>query len=141
MLYDRWRRIARAHSDQLALFEIVGARRWTFGELFSAADNQLQRSHPIEFPQHASVDFVFSVLRAWRDGSIVCPLEVGQNQPGVSHSYPPGIVHLKMTSATTGKPRLVAFTAEQLIADADNIVASMGLRLDWPNLGIISLAH
>jgi acyl-coenzyme A synthetase/AMP-(fatty) acid ligase len=35
----------------------------------------------------------------------------------------------------------VAFTTEQLAADADNIVATMGLRAEWPNLGVISLAH
>ena len=51
------------------------------------------------------------------------------------------IVHLKPTSATTGGARFVAFTAEQLAADAENIVATMGLRPDWPNLGVISLAH
>jgi acyl-coenzyme A synthetase/AMP-(fatty) acid ligase len=27
------------------------------------------------------------------------------------------------------------------MADAENIVATMGLRADWPNLGVISLAH
>src|SRR5204863_4900590 len=42
---------------------------------------------------------------------------------------------------TTGVPRLVAFTAPQLMADAGNIVQTMGLRPDWPNLGVISLAH
>jgi acyl-CoA synthetase (AMP-forming)/AMP-acid ligase II len=36
---------------------------------------------------------------------------------------------------------LVAFTAEQLAADAENISQTMGLRRDWPNLGCISLAH
>lgn len=46
-----------------------------------------------------------------------------------------------MTSATAGTARLVAFTADQLAADADNIVATMGLRADWPNLGVISMAH
>ncbi len=46
-----------------------------------------------------------------------------------------------MTSATGGAPRMVAFTGEELVADADNIVATMGLRPDWPNLGVISLAH
>ena len=49
--------------------------------------------------------------------------------------------HLNITSATTGAPRTIAFTGEQLAADADNIVATMGLRPDWPNLGAISLAH
>ncbi len=54
---------------------------------------------------------------------------------------PKGCVHLKWTSATTGHARLIAFTAEQLAADAAQIVAAMGLRPDWPNLGVISLAH
>lgn len=36
---------------------------------------------------------------------------------------------------------MVAFTEEQLAADADNIVVTMGLRADWPNLAAISLAH
>jgi acyl-CoA synthetase (AMP-forming)/AMP-acid ligase II len=53
----------------------------------------------------------------------------------------PPIVHLKCTSATTGAARVIAFTAEQLAADAENIVATMGLRPDWPNLGVISMAH
>jgi long-chain acyl-CoA synthetase len=35
----------------------------------------------------------------------------------------------------------VAFTAEQLMADAENIIATMNLRTDWPNLGVISMAH
>jgi acyl-CoA synthetase (AMP-forming)/AMP-acid ligase II len=48
---------------------------------------------------------------------------------------------LKTTSATTGAPQHVAFTEEQLIADAENIATTMGLRADWPNLGVISLAH
>jgi acyl-CoA synthetase (AMP-forming)/AMP-acid ligase II len=54
---------------------------------------------------------------------------------------PEGCVHLKLTSATTAAARLVAFTAEQLAADAAQIVAGMGLRANWPNLGVISLAH
>jgi acyl-CoA synthetase (AMP-forming)/AMP-acid ligase II len=52
-----------------------------------------------------------------------------------------GIVHLKLTSATTGDSRLVAFNSSQLLADSDNIVRTMGLRPDWPNLGVVSLAH
>ena len=50
-------------------------------------------------------------------------------------------MHLKITSATTGPPRLIAFTAAQLIADPRNLMLTMKLRPDWPNLGVISLAH
>jgi acyl-CoA synthetase (AMP-forming)/AMP-acid ligase II len=35
----------------------------------------------------------------------------------------------------------VTFTGEQLAADCKNIVATMGLRPEWPNLAAISLAH
>ena len=44
-------------------------------------------------------------------------------------------------SATTGAARVIAFTAGQLAADVENIVATMGLRPNWPNLGVISMAH
>jgi acyl-CoA synthetase (AMP-forming)/AMP-acid ligase II len=51
------------------------------------------------------------------------------------------VVHLKLTSATTGAEKLVAFTAPQVMADAENIVSTMGLRTEWPNFGVVSLAH
>lgn len=92
------------------------------------------------FPQGHTADFVIGVLRAWRAGAGVCPLEMDQTPPAIPPPPHP-CVHLKMTSATTGAPRVIAFTAAQLAADAENIVATMGLRPDWPNLGAISLAH
>src|SRR5262249_27892685 len=83
--------------------------------------------------------FILDVLEAWRTDQILCPLEAGQPVP--SAPPPPlGIVHLKTTSATTERARLVACTAEQMAADAEQIVRTMGLRPDWPNLGVISLA-
>ena len=141
MLYDRWRRLARAHQDQLALLDIVSARRWTFGELFKAGESESNLEEVVSFPVGGSAEFIISILCAWRSRRVVCPLEPGQLRPAIPVSTPPGIVHLKMTSATTGKSRLVAFTATQLAADAENIVHTMGLRPEWPNLGVISLAH
>jgi acyl-coenzyme A synthetase/AMP-(fatty) acid ligase len=66
---------------------------------------------------------------------------VAQNQSRAA--LPPRLpgCHLKTTPASTGVPRAVCFTPEQLAADAENIVATMGLRPDWPNLGVISLAY
>jgi long-chain acyl-CoA synthetase len=141
MLYDRWCRMARAHPDQPALFEATASRTWTFGELFAAAQTGPEHPEPVTFPQGGSANFIVGVLRAWRSGQVLCPLEPGQAPPAIFCELPSGIAHLKMTSATTGKSRLVAFTASQLMADADNIVHTMGLRPDWPNLGVISLAH
>ena len=92
------------------------------------------------FPQGHTPEFIFQLLAAWRENKIACPLEAGQTPPEI---LPPPVncVHLKSTSATGGTARFVAFTAEQLMADVENIVATMGLQLDWPNLGVISLAH
>jgi long-subunit acyl-CoA synthetase (AMP-forming) len=93
------------------------------------------------FPGGGSADFVLDVLRAWRAGRVLCPLEAGQQTPKPHELPHPSIVHLKTTSATSGEARMVAFTAEQLAADADQIVTTMGLRREWPNLALISLAH
>lgn len=139
MLYERWLQVARERHAETALRETATGRQWTFGQL-AAMPGEAESPNAIAFPRGLSAGFVFTVLRAWRAGQVVCPLEAGQSAPAPAQ-LPPGIVHLKTTSATTGAARLVALTAAQLAADAENIVTTMGLRPDWPNLGVISLAH
>ncbi len=140
MLYDRWQAIAQTHGSEVALRDFGTAQSWTFAQLASDAESSAKSPDPIAFPQGISAAFVLTVLRAWRQRQTVCPLELGQTAP-VFTPLPLGSVHLKTTSATTGAARAIVFTAEQLAADARNIVATMGLRPDWPNLGVISLAH
>jgi len=140
MLYDRWRQIAHANPNETAIHDTATGRRWSFQQLADEAERDGVADGPIVFPQGISGEFILAVLRAWQRGSVVCPLEIGQAAPMIAN-MPRGIVHLKMTSATTGLPQLVAFSAEQLAADAENIVTTMGLRAGWLNLGVISLAH
>jgi long-chain acyl-CoA synthetase len=141
MLYERWRQIARSYPGEIALRDLAFNRKWTFHELEMAAETSGSGGDKIAFPTGMSAEFVLSVLRAWRTKQVICPVEADQRAPDIKPGLPPEIVHLKMTSGTTATPRFVAFTAEQLMADAENIVATMGLRRDWPNLGVISLAH
>ena len=141
MLYDCWRRVASRRRDETAILDLPAGRRLSFARLAQAVEEGSTAPEPFAFPQGLTSDFVLSVLRAWRAGQVVCPLEIGQTPPEIPGDLPQGIVHLKTTSATTGAPRLVVFRAAQLKADADNIVATMGLRPEWPNLGVISLAH
>jgi len=140
MLYDRWRQIAARFHDQPALHDIASKRSWTFGQLFAAGEGWPSATGEIVYPQGHTPEFILTVLSAWRDGKVVCPLEPDAPAPQVPRP-PAECVHLKSTSATTAASRLVAFTAEQLSADVENIVATMGLRPDWPNLGIISMSH
>jgi acyl-CoA synthetase (AMP-forming)/AMP-acid ligase II len=139
-LYERWLRVARAYRHEFALRDLSAHGEWTFAELAAAAEAEANPAGPAAFPQGGGAEFILTVLRAWRSGQIVCPLETGQPRPVGPWPAAP-VVHLKTTSATTGRPRLVAFTAEELAADADHLVPTMGLRRDWPNLGVISLAH
>jgi acyl-CoA synthetase (AMP-forming)/AMP-acid ligase II len=141
MLYDCWRETARAGGDQLALVDLADGRRWTFRQLDAASEQGQKPAEPIAFPQGTGAEFVLAVLRAWRHRQLVCPLEPGQPAPALPGVWPANIAHFKTTSATTGTPRLVAFSGAQLMADARNIIQTMGLRPDWPNLGVISLAH
>jgi acyl-CoA synthetase (AMP-forming)/AMP-acid ligase II len=140
MLYERWRKTASERRGETALRDLASGRRWTFGELAAEAENGKPAAGPVVFPQGTGVEFILAVLRGWRQNKVVCPLESGQPPPPVA-APPENCVHIKSTSATAGPARLVAFTAEQLAADAENIAATMGLRADWPNIGVISLAH
>ena len=140
MLYERWRKIAGERRIEPALRDTASGRRWTFAELFNAGETREIDPAGVAFPQGHSPEFIFDLLAAWRKNKMLCPLEPGQSPPEISRP-PKNCVHFKFTSATAGKARLVALTAEQLMADADNIVVTMGLRADWPNLGVISMAH
>ncbi|MGA3163290.1 MAG: fatty acid--CoA ligase family protein [Verrucomicrobiota bacterium] len=140
MLYERWRKIAAERSGQPALCDAASGRHWTFGELLVAGETRTIGPAGTAFPQGHSPEFILDLLAAWRENKMVCPLEPGQTPPQIP--LPPvDCVHLKCTSATTGAARVIAFTAGQLAADAENIVATMNLRPDWPNLGVISMAH
>ena len=47
----------------------------------------------------------------------------------------------KVTSGTTARPRAIAFTAEQLVADCDQVCQTMGIRADDLNFGVVSFSH
>src|ERR1043166_9711090 len=141
MLYELWKKSASAFPDRIALRNAADGGAWTFGELLALSETPASNQQPVAFPQEPSPEFVLTVFRAWRSHQVICPLEPGQPAPAITGPLPPDVVHLKTTSATTGSSRLVAFTAAQLVAAAENIVATMGLKPDWPNLGVVSLAH
>ena len=140
MLYERWLSVARDHRNEIALCELHSGRQWTFGQLREQSDAAACPARGVCYPQGLSAEFIFTVLRAWRWGRVVSPLEAGQASLEIP-SLSAQIAHLKTTSATSGSSRYVALTAGQLLADAENIVRTMGLRIDWPNLAVISLAH
>jgi acyl-coenzyme A synthetase/AMP-(fatty) acid ligase len=140
MLYERWQQVVQERRNEIALRDLASERSWTFAQLDEAAANPLPGNPAMIYPQGNSPEFIIAVLRGWRSRVVVCPLEAHHQPLEVAPPLRP-CCHLKTTPASTGVPRAVAFTEEQLIADAANIVTTMGLRPDWPNLGVISLAY
>ena len=52
-----------------------------------------------------------------------------------------GVCLYKLTSGTTALPQALGFTGEQLVADCDQVCATMGIRTDDLNFGVIAWTH
>ncbi len=139
MLYERWREVVREHSSEVALRDLGSGESWSFAELARKTET-LATNDSLVFPSGISADFILTVLRGWRAGAVVCPLEENQAPPDL-RGLPSECRHVKVTSGTASGGRKVVFRESQLAADARNIVETMGLRAGWPNVGVISLAH
>src|SRR5207253_2290292 len=112
MLYERWKQISARNRDAVALRDLASGKNWTFGQLAEASENNEAQDSRVAFPRGHSPEFILQLLAAWRKNKPVCPLEHEQRLPQVS-DVPGKFAHLKITSATAGTPRMVAFTAEQ----------------------------
>lgn len=139
-LYERWRDVLAERAGEVAITEALTGKRWSFSELDDEAA-RTECSRPLVFARDGTVRFIVDVLAAWRTGAIVVPLEADQPEPVFHTALPANARHIKLTSGSGGAPKNIVFTASQLAADALNIVRTMGLRPDWPNLCAISMAH
>ena len=72
---------------------------------------------------------------AWWDGGKLEALA------GARRYRDPEVSLIKLTSGTTGQPRALVFTAGQLLADARQVTASMGIRRHDLNYALIPLGH
>jgi long-chain acyl-CoA synthetase len=139
-LYEQWLETVRTFPNETALVDLTSDRRWTFESLLRASERISIPESSITFPRGIGLDFVLTLMHGWRHGSVTCPLEASQSSPQLPVPAP-NIAHLKLTSATTGAAKCIAFTGPQLAADAANIVSTMQLTPAAPNLACISLAH
>ncbi len=143
LLYDRWQAVAKARADDVALVQTDCGQTWTFAKLWQLGKSTEPPQEPVLTVRGRDVDLVLGVLRAWKYEVPLLPLdgESPAHLPPVAWLQDREIAHFKQTSGSTGQPRLIGFTAAQLAADAASIVPTMGLRKEWPNVGVISLAH
>ena len=138
MLYFRWLEISRHHADRPAVYD--GGRVVTFAELAAAVSQAPLAVGPV-IARSGGISFFVEILRAWRDGQAVIPVEREAPEPLLQRSPPAGTCLVKYTPGASGIPRGIFFSESQVAADGDRIVAAMGLRPEVPNLGVVSLAH
>jgi long-chain acyl-CoA synthetase len=137
MLYERWLKTVDQFADELALIDVNGMHH-SFRNLAEKVNEFPACCAPVIAGISDGVEFIIACLSAWRDGQAFVPVE--ETIPDLD-GLPEGIAHVKVTSGSSGVPRLVIFESEQIAADADNIVASMNMRRDVPNVAVISMAH
>jgi long-chain acyl-CoA synthetase len=86
----------------------------------------------------AQLDSILELSRA--RGLIRASAIESFNRPPVAwESAKPDL--LKITSGTTGDPRAVRFRESQLLSDCRNICATMGIRPEDVNFGVIPFSH
>ena len=110
-----------------------------FSDIADALAQQPRATAPV-MASGKPIDLALAVLRAWRDGQPVLPLENADLATPVPDSAT-AFAHLKRVPGVEQPERFVAFTAGQVASDVDRIVAAMDLRPDHPNVAAISLAH
>jgi acyl-coenzyme A synthetase/AMP-(fatty) acid ligase len=140
MLYPLWLETVRQHASRVAVHDAATGESVSFAELARRAAALPAATAPV-IARSGDLAFVLEVLRAWRDGQAVVPVERDRPAPWVPHDLPPEVVLVKHTPGATGIPRGIWFTADQLAAEARRLVAAMEMGPRRPNLAVISLAH
>lgn len=140
MLYPRWLETSKRFAKQPALFDGATGEVLTFGDLAARAAAAPKAEGPV-VARSGSTEFFVSILRAWRDGQAAIPVELAAAKPLLRSGPPEGTMLVKQTPGADGIPRGIFFDGQRLAADADRLVAAMGLTPARPNLGVISLAH
>jgi long-chain acyl-CoA synthetase len=138
MLYLRWLETSCRFADRHAIFDGDGVT--TFAELAVAVESA-PASDRFVIARSGDTRFFIDILRAWRDGVAVIPVERDAPEPVLQSPPPEDTRLIKYTPGASGIPRAIFLNDAQVIADADRIVCAMGLSPDIPNLSVVSLAH
>ena len=97
---------------------------------------------PVPLDRSLAKDTIAAVLGMCGAAAIVRPnlregiaVECCQDARGIDADF------LKLTSGTSGTPRVIRFRAAQLLADCDAVCDTMGIGADDVNFGVIPWSH
>src|SRR6185503_2456595 len=103
---------------------------------------------PLALQLPNSAEFVATFLAALQLDLVVIPIdrdaaaaEVAAVREHFRPPFPEGTRLIKVTSGSTGKPKGIYTSEANLIADCENICATMGITAGDVNLGAIPFSH
>ncbi len=168
-LLSAWERTLRDLSDTRAVTETATGRSCTFGELEAGAaafgfDAAELAGRAVVFALPNGIRWLELFLALIRAGAIAVPLDSAEpaeaqraaaTRLGAAWwegerlvALPPArrrrdreLCLVKLTSGTTGAPRPLFFTAAQMLADARQVTATMGIGRDDVNYALIPFGH
>ncbi len=170
LLLQAWKKTLAAAPRAPALIEAASGRVWTRRELDRASDAWLAR-HPLDFAGRVVLfsetngpQWLVLLLALVKARAVVAPLDPGE-PPARQHatalslraSYrwtgqvletlPRGRSFsdrrriIKLTSGSAGKPRALAFTDAQMLADGRNVCSGMRISSSDFNYALIPFGH
>lgn len=169
-ILQRWTGVCLVKENAGAVFAENGEVLRTFSEVNEASKRWAQRfsAYPagvvVGLQMGNGPEWPEILLGIWQAGHVVLPMDfdlsgerrqkaesacrvavrVGEELHRVNEGMEPFLEVgdlLKLTSGTSGEPRAIRFSAEQLLADCDTVCETMGLREADRNYGVISFAH
>jgi len=152
-MFQRFESLAAEAPGSPAIIEATSGRITTRGELLAralevAAGIRAGELVPLQLPN--SVDFLATILAVMRKRAIAMLIDRDASDVEVARitahfgrrpKLPDGARIIKLTSGSTGNPRGIVTTEENLLADCENICRSMGIGADDVNFGAIPLSH
>lgn len=170
LLWTRWQSVVRRNPAAIAVIEVETGRDWSRAELHAAAirlsDDPLAPAagHEVAFSLPNGAEWMTVFLALQRIGATAIPLDPSLTakqqdalaatlrlrfvwRAGGLHptSAPRRVARIaalgKLTSGSTGVPRVILCAAAHLIADGTHIVRTMRIRSSDRNLALIPLGH
>jgi long-chain acyl-CoA synthetase len=171
VLLQAWAKTLHRHGGDRAVVQAADGLSCTFRELDARADAWLARApaglagRAVVFALPNGIAWLETFLGLLRAGAVAVPLDPGEPAsaqraaaaglragfwwdgtrlaplPGARRFTTPGVCFLKLTSGSTGRPRPLVFTAGQLLADARQVTATMGITARDLNYALIPLGH
>ncbi len=110
----------------------------------------LQRAGAVALPLDSALSEAQQSAMAAALGAHWLLLGAGDGEPAALHPLPsaadagasaPGICLWKLTSGTTGQPKILPCSSDHMLADGRQVCATMDIRPDDVNLGAIPFGH